>query len=397
LYPAFVLSSFKPVSVFKNSLRADASSVLFRKGLVVFQFALSIIFIVSMIVISQQVDFIQQKNLGYQKNNLIYLRLSGAIATNYNTFKHEALQQPGVLAISQISQRPVQIENSTGSVDWEGKDPNTRPTFTQASVGYDFIKTMQATLLHGRDFSEVHADSTSYIINETAAKILGYENPIGMPLSFWETKGTIIGVVKDFHFNSFHVPIEPLVIRLQKGRSWGYALIRTEPGKTSAALAGLEALHKKLNPDFVFAHQFADEEYTMLYKSEQVVKQLSGYFAFLAIFISCLGLLGLVMFTAEQRTKEVGIRKVMGASISQIVTLLSKDFMKLVIISTLLSAPIAYYIMNKWLQGFEYHIGIEWWMFVLAATGAIVIALVTLSFQAIKTALMNPVKSLRSE
>ena len=396
-YPAFVLSSFKPVSVFKNNLKNHSASVFLRKGLVVFQFALSMIFIVSMIVISKQVDFIQETNLGYQKYNLIYLRLSGPIATNFDIFKHEALQQPGVLTISHMSDRPVRIENSTGSVEWEGKTPDTRPTFTQASVGYDFVKTMQATLLYGRDFSQNHADSANYIINETALKIIGYENPIGMPLTFWGTKGTIIGVVKDFHFNSLHVPINPMVLRLQKRATWGYALIRTMPEKTSLALAGLEALHKKLNPDFIFAHQFADEEYNMLYKSEQVVKQLSGYFAFLAIFISCLGLLGLIMFTAEQRTKEVGIRKVMGASISQIVTLLSKDFMKLVIVSTLIAGPVAYYIMIGWLQGFEYHIGIEWWMFALAALGAIVIALVTLSFQAIKAAMMNPVNSLRSE
>ncbi|WP_276371135.1 ABC transporter permease [Chryseolinea sp. H1M3-3] len=251
-YPAFVLSSFKPVSVFKNSLKDNASSIIFRKGLVILQFALSMIFIMSMIVISKQVDFIHHKNLGYEKNNLIYLRLSGTLSTNFNTFKHEALQQPGIISISHISQRPVGIANTTGSVEWEGKSPDTRPTFTQASVGYDFMKTMEATLLSGRDFSEDHADSASYIINETALKVLGYKNPIGMPLTFWETKGTIIGVVKDFHFSSLHVPINPLVLRLHKGASWGYALIRTAPEKTSVAVEALETLHKKLKSGFCF-------------------------------------------------------------------------------------------------------------------------------------------------
>jgi hypothetical protein len=257
---------------------------------------------------------------------------------------------------------------------------------------------MQSTLLYGRDFSEDFADSSNYIINETALKVIGYKEPVGMPLTFWGVKGTIIGVVKDFHFNSLHVPIKPLVLRLKKRKDyWGYALIRTEREKTQIALAGLEALHKKLNPEFPFAHQYADEEYNYLHKSEQVVKHLSTYFAFLAIFISSLGLLGLVIFTAEQRTKEIGVRKVLGASISQIVTLLSKDFMSLVMVSILLSSPIAYFVMNDWLHGFEYHIDVQWWMLVGAALGAALIALLTISFQAIKTAITNPVNSLRSE
>lgn len=202
---------------------------------------------------------------------------------------------------------------------------------------------MHAKLLLGRDFSEDFADFASFIINETALEVIGYKDPIGMPLTFWDLKGTIIGVVKDFHFNSLHVPIAPLVLRLNPAWNRSFALVRTEPGKTQTALARLEELHNKLNPDFIFAHQFADEEYGYLYHREQVVKKLSKYFAFLAIFISCLGLLGLVIFTAEQRTKEVGIRKVLGANVSQIATLLSKDFLRLVILSTALSAPIAYY------------------------------------------------------
>jgi len=398
-YPALLLSSFKPILVMKQNLKTSSTALYFRKGLVVFQFALSMIFIVGMIVISRQVTFIQNKNLGYQKNNLIYLPLSGNIASNFNTFKQEALKIPGILDISQISQRPLQIENTTGGVEWEGKAPDTKPVFVQAAVGYDFVKTMQATIIAGRDFAEDMADSANYLINEQALRIIGYKDPVGMPLTFWGVKGTIIGVVKDFHFNSLHVPIEPLVLRLNSTRRslWGVALIRTEPEKTTTALVDLEELHKKLNPDFLFNYQFADEEYASLYQSEQVVKQLSGYFAFLAIFISCLGLLGLVIFTAEQRTKEVGIRKVLGASVSQIVTLLSKDFMKLVFVSILLSMPVAYYVLNNWLKGFEYHITIQWWIFMVAASGAVMIALLTISFQAIKAGLENPVKSLRSE
>ena len=398
-YPALLLSSFKPILVMKQNLKTSSAALFFRKGLVVFQFALSMIFIVGMIVISRQVTFIQNKNLGYQKNNLIYLPLSGNIASNFNTFKQEALKIPGILDISQISQRPLQIENTTGGVEWEGKAPDTKPVFVQAAVGYDFVKTMQATILAGRDFAEDMADSANYLINEQALRIIGYKDPIGMPLTFWGVKGTVIGVVKDFHFNSLHVPIEPLVLRLNSARRslWGVALIRTEPEKTTSALVDLEELHKKLNPEFIFNYQFAEEEYASLYQSEQVVKQLSGYFAFLAIFISCLGLLGLVIFTAEQRTKEVGIRKVLGASVSQITALLSKDFLKLVIVSIILSIPIAYYFMNNWLKGFEYRVTIHWWIFLVAAGGAVMIALLTISFQAIKAAMENPVNSLRSE
>ncbi len=396
-YPALLLSSFKPILVLKQNLKTSSAALFFRKGLVVFQFALSMIFIAGMIVIHEQVTFVQTKNLGYQKNNLIYLPLSGSIASNFETFKQEALKVSGIREISQMSHRPLQIENTTGGVQWEGKSPDTDPLFVQVAVGYNFVNTMQATLIAGRDFSEDMADSANYLINEQALRVIGYKDPIGMPLTFWGIKGTIIGVVKDFHFNSLHVPIEPIIIRLNRGHAWGVALIRIEPEKISAALADLEQLHKELNPDFIFNYQFADEEYASLYKSEQVVKQLSGYFAFLAIFISSLGLLGLVIFTSEQRTKEVGIRKVLGASVSQIVTLLSKDFVKLVVISILISTPVAYYVMNNWLKGFEYRISIQWWIFFVASGGAVAIALLTISFQAIKAALANPVNSLRSE
>ncbi|MCZ8214814.1 MAG: ABC transporter permease, partial [Cyclobacteriaceae bacterium] len=219
-YPALLLSSFKPILVMKQSLKSSSIAIFFRKGLVVIQFALSIVFIVGMIVISNQVSFIQNKNLGYEKNNLIYLRMTGNISTNFNTFKQEALKVSGVLNVSQISQRPVQVENTTIEVEWEGKNPNTKPIFVETSIGYDFAKTMQTTIIAGRDFSEDFVDSSNYIINEKALGIIGYKDPIGMPLTFWGKKGTIVGIVKDFHFNSLHVPIEPLVLRF--GGNWGY-------------------------------------------------------------------------------------------------------------------------------------------------------------------------------
>jgi putative ABC transport system permease protein len=396
-YPALLLSSFKPVSILKNSLKLTPASGWFRKGLVVFQFTLSIMFIVGMIIISKQLDYTQTKNLGYHKNNLIYLPLTGELATNFDLFKNETLKLPGITGVSRISQRPVQIENSTNGVEWDGKTPNSKPNFTEVAVGYDFIKTMQTEILQGRDFSKDYADSADYLINETALRKIGYTNPIGKPLTFWGTKGSIIGIVKDFHFNSLHVKIEPLIIRLITKSNWGVALIRNEPGKTQVALTGLEKLHQRLNPAFPFSHQFADEEYSFLYKSEQVVQKLSTYFSFLAIFISCLGLLGLVLFTAEQRTREIGIRKVLGASSSSLFRLLSKDFLMLVLLAFVIATPLAWWAMSNWLQNFVYKASISWTVFAMAGIAALLIALLTISLQAIIAAVANPLKSLRTE
>jgi putative ABC transport system permease protein len=313
-------------------------------------------------------------------------------------FKEEALRMPGIAGITCISNRPTNIENGTGGVSWPGKDPNATIMFTQASVGYDFVKSMQLTLLKGRDFSKDYGtDSAAYIINETALARIGYKDPIGQPIEFWGTKGKIIGLLKDFHFNSLHVPIEPLIIRLEDNRTSGYALIRTQAGKTKEALAGLEKLWKQLNPEFPFAHQVAEEEYAFLYEKEKIIQTLSNYFAFLGIFISCLGLLGLVMFTAGQRAREISIRKVLGANTASLFALLSKDFVWLVGIAMVIASPLAWWAMNNWLQNFVYRIPIHWSIFGIAGLAAVVIALGTISFQAFKAAIANPVKSLRSE
>ena len=305
---------------------------------------------------------------------------------------------PGIRDISTITDAPTQIENGTGGVEWIGKDPNNDINFTQAAVGYDFTKTMHLQLAQGRDFSKDFAtDSVGYLINESALKIIGYKDPVGKPLTFWGKKGTIIGILKDFHFNSLHTEINPLVIRLGENIGWGSALVRTEAGKAKEALTNLEKICKNLNPKFPFTFKFSDEEYQKLYKSEQIVGQLANYFAFLGIFISCLGLLGLVLFTAEQRTKEFGIRKVLGASPGSLFYLLSKEFLLLVLTAMVIASPLAWMAMNNWLTNYEYRIHISWWMFAIAGVSAIVIALITVSFQAIKAAIANPVKSLRTE
>ncbi len=395
-YPALFLSSFNPVKVLKGTMKLGVSSIWFRKGLVVFQFVLSGILIIATIIVSKQVKYIQQKNLGYDRENLVYIPIEGELNGKYDVFKNNILNMPGIKAVSETSNNPTFISNSTIGVDWERKDPNNTIAFSTVGVGYDFIQTMKLKLLSGRDFSkDFPSDSASYIINEVARQKLGYTDPIGRPLTMWGQKGKIVGLLKDFHFQSLHKEILPLIIRLDRGAGLdgGYILVRTQPGKTKEALASLGALCKQLNPEFSFTYYFSDEQYQELYESEQVVGKLSNIFAFLAVFISCLGLLGLAIFTAEQRVKEIGIRKVLGASVSSLFALLSSEFIVLVVIAS----PIAWYGMHVWLQGFAYRTSIEWWVFGLSGGLTVIIALATISFQAIKAALINPIKSLRSE
>ena len=397
-YPALFLSSFKPVSVLKGAVRMTSGVVIFRKGLVVFQFVLSVVLIISTIIITRQVSFVESKNLGYDRENLIYIPLEGDLAKKYALFKTELSGMDGIQEVSRTTDVPTNIQNSTGGVDWDGKDPNINIQFTQASIGYNYVHTLKLKLLEGRDFSkDFGTDSVGYLVNEAALKRIGYKDPIGKRLTFWGKKGTIVGVLKDYHIASLQEAIVPLVLRLGEQESWGNALIRTKPGQTKLALASLEKVCKQLNPNFQFSYYFSDEQYQKLYNNEQVVSKLSNVFASLAIVISCLGLLGLAMFTAEQRVKEIGIRKVLGAGLASLFALLSSEFLILVGIALLIASPLAWYGMNKWLQNYAYHTIVEWWIFALAAIIALLITVLTISFQTIKAALVNPVKSLRSE
>ena len=397
-YPALFLSALQPIRVLKGQMKFGSGATWFRKGLVVFQFILSTVLIIGMIVVAKQINFIQTTNLGYNRENLIYIPIEGEYKSRFDLFKNEALSLPGVMDVTRMSQSPTSIENGTGGVEWEGKDPNVLPMFTQASVGFDFIKTMNLKLLAGRDFSkDFITDSASFLVNESAAAKMNYKDPVGKPITFWGKKGRIIGLLKDFHITSLHLPINPLIVRLSNDEPYGLILVRTKPQQTKVALEGLEKISRKLNPQFPFTYDFSDEEYKKLYLTEQTVNGLSGYFAFIAIFISCLGLLGLTIFTAEQRLREMGIRKVLGASVTTIFNLLSGEFLILVTIAMLIAFPLAWWIMNDWLQDFTYHVTINVWVFVLAAVISLVIALTTISFHAIKAALTNPVKSLRTE
>lgn len=397
-YPALFLSSLNPLKVLKGKLKFGWAPVFFRQGLVVFQFSLSILLIVGMIVIYRQMDYIQSKNLGYDRENLIYIPIEGSLADRYSSFKEQAQQLPGVMGISKMRNSPTVIEHHNNSIGWPGKAPDLTVSFADGVVGYDFIKTMKLSLKEGRDFSkEFGLDSANFILNETAVKKMGFENPVGQTVTWGNHPGKIIGVLKDFHFNSMHQAIEPLILRVDEDWSWGTILVRTKPRETKEAIAGLEKLCKTINPKFPFTYQFSDLEFEKLYRSEQVVSKLSNIFAFLAIFISCLGLFGLAAFTAEQRTKEIGVRKVLGASVSNILTLLVSNFLKPVGIALIIAFPLAWYIMHKWLMDFQYKINMGVDIFLLAGILTFLIAIFTVAFQSIKSALANPVKNLRVE
>ncbi|MES1220349.1 MAG: FtsX-like permease family protein, partial [Bacteroidota bacterium] len=397
-YPALFLSSLNPIAVLKGTLKFNWGATFFRKGLVVFQFTLSIILIVSMVVIYRQVNYIQTKNLGYSRENLLYIPIEGELIKKYGVFKEEALKLPDITDVSKMRNSPTVIGHHTGSIDWPGKDPNMQISFADGVVGYDFVKTMKLQLKDGRDFSKDYSsDSVGFLLNETAVNRIGFKNAVGQTMVWGNHPGKVIGVLKDFHFNSMHQNIDPLIVRLDENWPWGTILVRTKAGKTKEAIAGLDKLCKTLNPKFPFTYQFSDLEFSKLYRSEEIVSQLANYFAVIAVFISCLGLFGLATFTAAQRTKEIGVRKVLGASVPDIVTMLSNNFLRLVLLSILIAFPIAWFAMNKWLQNFAYKINIDWWVFAIAGAATILIALITVSYQSIKAAMANPVKSLRSE
>jgi ABC-type antimicrobial peptide transport system permease subunit len=399
IYPAFFLSSFNPVGVLKGKLNLNGGAVWLRKGLVAFQFAISTVLIVATIIVSKQVAYIQSTNLGYDRENLVYIPIEGNLPAQFSTFRNEALNMPGILSVSSISASPTFIDDGTTSVTWDGKAPGSSVSFTVADIGYDFASTMKLKMLQGRDFSrEFPSDKDNYVINEPAAEKFGYASPVGRMINMWGTEGKIVGVVKDFHFASLHDQIQPLIFRLNSGNPGnGELLVRTKPGQTKEALASLSSLCKDLNPGFPFTYAFSDQEYQKLYQIEMVAGKLANIFAFLAVFISCLGLSGLAIFTVKQRVKEIGIRKVLGASITSLFAVLSSQFIRLIAIALLIACPVSWYLMNKWLMGFAYHTDFQWWVFVLSGGIILVIALAAVSFQAIKAALINPVKSLKTE
>jgi putative ABC transport system permease protein len=400
-YPAFYLSGFNPIRVLKAALPSGSrGDAVFRKGLVVFQFVLSVVLILSTLLITRQVQYMRNAHLGYDRENLLSIPINGDLTKNLAVFRTEADHLPGVQAISLLSSEPTVMNDGILSLGWDGKDPNEHDRFIHEAIGTGYLQTMKISLAAGRDFdlATYPTDSTGILVNETAVKLMGYKDPIGRFIYAGNYKARIVGVVKDFHFQSLHEKIMPLV--LEPGRNnamFSSIIVRTKPGQTVQALSGLEGLCKKLNPAFPFDYKFSDAEYENLYKSEAVTGRLSVIFAVLAIFISCLGLLGLSMFTAQQRVREIGIRKILGASAGSLFGLLSKNCLVLVGIAFLIGAPLGYWAMHVWLAGFAYRTDIPWWMFAAAGAAALAVALLTVCWQTVRAARANPVNSLRPE
>jgi putative ABC transport system permease protein len=398
-YPALFLSSLRPVKILKGISKTEGQGYLFRRILVVSQFSLSILLIICTVVVSHQVGFMRNKKLGFDKEQVAYFPIRDELVQRYESLKSELLKNTGIKNVAVSSNLPTSgVILTTDKVTWEGKNPEEVVVLEVTSAGYDFTETFNMEMVKGRSFSKEFSsdEEEAIVINETAEKIIGIEDPAGKQLVFGESAVTIIGVVKDYHFKSLHSEIEPLVLAIVPSL-YRYVFVKLDAADIPNTLINIESTWKSFFPDTPFEFHFLDEAYEKLYRSEQQMGTLFNSFTILAVFISCLGLFGLASFMAEKRTKEIGIRKVLGASVIGIVALLNKQFAKWVLIANVIAWPVAYYAMSRWLQGFAYRINLGIWIFALAAAIALGIAVVTVSYQSIKAALANPADSLRYE
>ncbi|MEP0984204.1 ABC transporter permease [Ekhidna sp.] len=397
-YPALYLTHFNPVKVLKGEIKSSAGEVWARKGLVIFQFTITIILIVGVTVIHKQTQYAFTKNLGYERDNVVFFSQEGTIQDKREAFFNELRNVPGVASAAGTSHTLLHQMNNTSGLDWRTKQPEERILFENIRVDHEFQKTMGMQVIAGRWFDkQFGSDSTKIVMNEAAVKVMGFtpEEAIGETIKLWEEYDLqIIGVLKDFHYQSIHREVDPAFFWL--GNTWNVA-VRLEKGKEVLAMTEVQQLYETFCPGFIFEYEFLDKSYQELYESETRIGTLSSYFAGFAILISCLGLFGLATFTAERRLKEIGIRKVLGASVSNIVMMLSKDFTRSVGISIIIAVPISYYFMDKWLESFAYKIDLSIWIFVGTAIISLVIAWLTVSSQALRAAHVNPSKCLKDE
>ncbi|MDH4219243.1 MAG: ABC transporter permease [Candidatus Aminicenantes bacterium] len=398
-YPAFMLSSFRPTNILKRGkLQSGSGGFVLRKILVVSQFTATIVLIIGTIVMYKQLNYIRNKDIGLDRDHVVAISMNRELREAYRSFKNEIKQHPNVINVTAARRLPTNIGH-INPVYWEGKGPEDYVTMTDASIDYDYFETLGMQIIQGRSFSEEYAtDPENYVLNEEAAKITGLESPIGKMFSCWEDEGIIIGIVKNFHAISLHNEIGPVIFTLsQRHGSHSYIFVKIRPNDISGTIAYLDKKAAEFAPNNLFEYSFLDDEFNRQYGNDQRRGEIYKSFTFLAIFISCLGLFGMASFTAEQRTKEIGIRKVLGASMTNIIALISKDFLVLLFISNVIAWPLAYYFMDKLLNNYAYRTSITAWVFIVSGMMAILVALLAICIKIVKAAHANPVDSLRYE
>jgi ABC-type antimicrobial peptide transport system permease subunit len=396
-YPAIVISSYKPIRALKGQAQEQKNTITFRKGLVVVQFGLTILLIVAAVVVRQQINYINHKDLGIAKEHLVYIHQDQKLTEKYAVLREQLMQSEGIEDVTLAGPSPLDMFATSSGVNWPGE------TIEQGNIefgllwtAHNFPDVFNIPIARGRYYPEGSNDTVNIVVNEKALEVMDISDPIGKTIEVWKTQRRIIGVLKDFHNRSLYEPIQPSVFFLSPENA-GMMFVKINGNQTAEALASIETTFKDVLPDVPLHYDFVDQEYAAKYESELLTGTLASYFAFISILISCLGLFGLATFMARQRTKEIGIRKVLGASLMSITALITTDFIKLVLLSIFIASPLAYFLMQGWLRDFEYKIDFQWWVLGLAGSLAVVIAMLTISTQAIRAAMANPVKSLRTE
>ncbi len=397
LYPSIFLSGYQPLQILKGKPTTSHQWNWLREGLVVFQFILSLIMMIGTLTIYLQIQYVQQKQLGMDKEQVIYFPLNAASYEHFDALQRGLKQHTAFLNVSRSNVLPFDVESITSDVWWTGKPEEDDTWFRRMMIDSEFLETMQIPLVEGRGFSTNPSDSSvQYMVNEAFVEYMQLKDPIGQHITSWKGEGELVGVVQDFHHNSMHTPIQPLIF-MNWPEEASYGFVRIAPGQAQEAIAQLQKAYHQYAPDAPLEYHFLDEGYARLYDNEKRMATLTQYFTGIAIFIASLGLLGLATFIAQGRTKEIGIRKVLGATVSSILMLLSKEYMKLILIALVIAIPIANYIMSEWLKNFAYRIEMNWWLFALPGSLVLLIALLSVSGQTWKAARQNPMESLRNE
>jgi ABC-type antimicrobial peptide transport system permease subunit len=398
-YPALYLSGFQPVKVLKGHFKAGPVASVPRKVLVVLQYTVTVVLIIGTIVVFNQIQFTKNRPVGYSRDALVYMEMTNSdLTTHFYQFRQDLLKTGAVTETTESSSSTAHVDNNRSGLSWKGKDPAMTDDFANIRITTEYGKTVGWQIIEGRDFSnQFLTDSSAIILNEAAVKYMGLKNPVGENIRFSNKDHRVIGVSKDMVMQSPYAPVKQCIFYLTPN-GFSYVIIRINPKiSTRDALKKIEAVCKVYSPSVPFSYKFADEEYTRKFNNEERVGKLAGFFSILAILISAMGIFGMATFMAEQRIKEIGVRKVLGASLFQLWRLMSKDFVQLVVISLFIAIPLSWFFMNNWLGNYEYRSSISLWIFAVAGFGTICISLLTVSYQSIKAALMNPTKSLKTE